>query len=213
LVAAACTGPEQGDAEPDPNLLPGGYAVRLDGDRIDPGVFTTAETADGIEVTTGPAGIAWRAQDTLSAGDFRVEAALILRNAPVGYREAYGVFVGGRRLAGPDLTYLYLMVRASGDFMVTRRTGSEVENLVDWLSHNAVQRVAIDGDTPLNTLAVEVRGEETRFLINGTVVFIMPTEEANPYGTAGLRVNHRLDLVLGRWSVGPPPPDSVTAVP
>jgi len=181
--------------------------VELDRDRQDPGRFTTAETPEGIRVTTGPAGIAWRPQDTIPRGDFRVEATVTLMGAPVAYREAYGVFVGGRALDGPAASYLYLVVRATGEFTVRRRVGSATEAVVEWMSHNAVQRVALDGENPVNTLAIEVRGDETRFLVNGTVVFIMPTAEARPWGLAGLRVNHRLDLLLGGWTLGPPPPE------
>lgn len=205
-VALGACAPEAPEEPAGPPLLPGGYQVVLDGERADPGRFVTVETPDGVRFTTGPAGVAWRPQDTVSAGDFRAEATLTLLGAPVGYREAYGVFVGGRDLGGPSATYLYLVVRATGDFTVRRRVGAAVETVVDWLGHNAVQRVALDGETPLNTLAIEVRGEETRFLVNGTVVFVMPTAEARPRGIAGLRVNHRLDLLLGGWSLGPPPP-------
>lgn len=206
LALGACVGPARDDEPAGPPLLPGGYQVVLDGDRQDPGHFLTEETPDGIRFTTGPAGIAWRPADTVLAGDFRAEATLTLQGAPVGYREAYGIFVGGEGLGGPTSSYLYLLVRTTGEFAVKRRVGSGTETLVEWMSHNAVQRVTLDGDTPVNTLAVEVLGEETRFLVNGTVVFLLSTAEAGPYGAAGLRVNHRLDLLLTEWSLGPPPP-------
>lgn len=206
FALGACA-PAEEEAPPGPPLQPGGYRVELDRDRVDPGQFTTAETPEGVRFTTGPAGTAWRPQDTIPRGDFRVEATLTLMGAPVAYREAYGLFVGGRGLDGPAASYLYLLVRATGDFTVRRRAGSATEPVVEWMSHNAVQRVVLDGETPVNTLAVEVRGDETRFLINGTVVFIMPTVEARPHGVAGLRVNHRLDLLLGSWTLGPPAPE------
>jgi len=179
--------------------------MRLDGDRVDPGQFVTEETPDGIRVTTGPGGIAWRPQDTVAVGDFRAEAAFTLVGAPVAYREGYGVFVGGRNLDGPSPRYLYLMVRPTGEYMVKRRVGQATETMVDWVPHASVLPVAADGDTPMNVLAIEAVGGEARFLVNGTVVFSMPTSEAAPFGVVGLRVNHRLDLILGKWSVGPPP--------
>lgn len=205
LLLPGCDRPEADAGPTGPPLLPGGYRVLLDGERMDPGQFVTAQTPDGIRFTTGPAGIAWRPSDTLTAGDYRAEGTLTLMGAPVAYREAYGLFVGGRELESSGVSYLYLLVRATGDFTIRRRAGGITETLVEWLSHNAVQRVAVDGETPVNTLAIEARGEETRFLINGTVVFIMPTQEARPHGVAGLRVNHRLDVVLNGWSLGPPP--------
>lgn len=203
VSAAGCVREPEGP--PEAPLLPGGYRLRLDGDRVDPGQFVTEETPDGVRVTNGPGGIAWRPQDTVSVGDFRAEAAFTLMGAPVAYREGFGVFVGGRNLEGPSPRYLYLMVRPTGEYMVKRRVGQATETIVDWLPHTSVLPVAADGDTPMNVLAIEAVGGEARFLVNGTVVFRMPAAEAEPFGVAGLRVNHRLDLIVGKWSIGPPP--------
>jgi len=212
LLAASPTAcVREPEGPPEPPLLPGGYRLRLDGNRVDPGQFVTEETPDGIRVTNGPGGIAWRPQDTVSAGDFRAEAAFTLMGAPVAYREGYGVFVGGRNLEGPSPRYLYLMIRATGEYTVERRVGQATETIVDWLPHESVLPVAADGDAPMNVLAVEAVGGEVCFLVNGTVVFRMPAADAEPWGTAGLRVSHRLDLVLGKWSVGPPPGGAPTA--
>lgn len=208
LFAAGCSGPAVQDEPEGPPLNPGGYQIVLDPGTSSPGQFVTAETPDGVRLTTGPAGIAWRPQDVVPSGDFRVEGALTLHGAPVGYREGFGIFVGGRALDGATPSYLYLLVRASGEYMVRRRVGEATETLLDWLPHTAVQRVGQDGETPENTLAIETRGEETRFFINGIVVFVMPSDEARPWGTTGLRINHRLDLTLTRWDLGPPPADS-----
>lgn len=209
-TASACVGTGRDARPPEVALLPGGYRVLLDGDRRDPGQFTTAESPEGIRVTTGPGGIAWRPGDTISSGDFRVEASFTLTGAPVAYREGYGIFVGGRDLDGPSPRYLYLMVRPTGEYMVKRRVGSATETLVDWIPHEAVQGVVADGDTPVNSIAIEARGREVRFLVNGAAVYLLPLEEARPNGVTGLRVSHRLDLVLSRWSLGPPPPGTPT---
>ena len=56
----ACAEPEVQEVPVEPSLLPGGYMASQDPDRSDPGVFTTLETPDGLRITTGPAGIAWR---------------------------------------------------------------------------------------------------------------------------------------------------------
>ena len=206
LLAVSANGcVREPEGPPEAPLLPGGYRLRLDGDRVDPGQFVTEETPDGVRVTNGPGGIAWRPQDTVSVGDFRAEAAFTLMGAPVAYREGFGVFVGGRNLEGPSPRYLYLMVRPTGEYMVKRRVGQATETIVDWLPHTSVLPVAADGDTPMNVLAIEAVGGEARFLVNGTVVFRMPAAEAEPFGVAGLRVNHRLDLIVGKWSIGPPP--------
>lgn len=205
-LMAGCGNSQEETLPEGPPLLPGGYQVVLDRDRPAPGHFVTAELPEGVRLTTGPAGIAWRPGDTISMGDFRAEAVLTLHGAPVAYRESYGIFVGGRGLEGSSASYLYLLVRPTGEYMLKRRIGETNEVIVDWLPHATVQGVVADGDEPVNTLAIEVRGGETRFLVNGVVVFVMPTDEARPYGVAGLRMNHRLDVTLGEWSLGPPPP-------
>ena len=72
---------------------------------------------------------------------------------------------------------------------------------MDWTSHEAVRRVVDVGDEPENTLAVEVVQGETRFHVNGTLVHTMPAPEARPYGVAGLRANHRLDIRVTGWAL------------
>lgn len=205
LATVSCTGSGGDDGLEGPPLFPGGYRIALDEEGAGPGRFETAETPDGIRITTGPAGIAWRPADTVTVGDFRAEALFTLVDAPVGYREGYGVFAGGRDLDGSRPTYIYLLVRGNGDYLVKRRVGETTETLLDWTRHAAVEWVASDGDDPVNRVGIEVRGGETRFLVNGTVVFRMPVAEADPYGVLGLRINHRLHLLLGEWVVGAPP--------
>lgn len=203
-AALSCSGSGSDDAMEEIPLLPGGYRVAIDEEGAGPGRFETAETPEGIRITTGPTGIAWRPADTVTAGDFRAEASFTLVGAPVGYREGYGVFAGGRDLDGLRPSYIYLLIRGNGDYLVKRRVGEATETLLDWTPHNAVQRVSSDGDDPANQVGIEVREGETRFLVNGTVVFRMPVDEAAPYGWAGLRVNHRLHVLLGQWTLGPP---------
>lgn len=182
-------------------LLPGGYLVRVDSGRSDPGRFVLDEDAPGIHIMTGPGGIAWRPADSIPAGDFRIEATLTVRDAPVGYREGFGIFVGGRHLDGPDQEYTGLIVRPNGDFMVRRRHGATTQPLVAWTPHASVQRVLQPGDAPVDTLAVEVSGGEVRFLVNGAVVHRVSPAEIQPYGSAGVRIDHRLDARLLSWSL------------
>lgn len=177
------------------------YAFRLDSERSDPGAFRISEESGGVRVRTGPAGIAWREADVTQSGPFAVRATFVQYEAPVGYREAYGVFVGGRDLQGADVEYTYLLVRPTGDFLVKRRRGDTTETLVDWTAHEAVERVVEQGDEPRNTLAVEVGDGDTRFLVNGTEVHSMPTPEARPHGIVGIRANHRLDILLSDWAL------------
>ena len=102
------------EAEP----TPGGYTVRLDSERSDPGQFELSREDPNLRILTGPTGIAYRAQDQITSGDFEVSATFVQYGAPLGYREAYGIFVGGRELEGEDLEYTYLLIRPTGDYLV-----------------------------------------------------------------------------------------------
>lgn len=211
LVAGACApGDETSPADAQGPDLPGGYLLRLDSERGDPAEFQLELDAEGLGIVTGPAGIVWRPTDTVASGDFRAEATFVQYEAPLGYREAYGVFVGGSDLQGPDQEYIYLLVRPTGDYLVKRRRGETTEVLVDWTPHEAVRRVANEGDEPENTLAVEVLDGRTSFLVNGTEVHHMPSPQARPYGVAGIRANHRLDILVRDWSLGAIPPATST---
>jgi hypothetical protein len=194
-------------AEPEPSGETGeaarpSFEVRLDSESSDLDQFQLVEDDDGIRVQTGPAGIAYRTDDAITRGDFHIEASFVQYDAPVGYREAYGIFVGGIDLTGPDLEYTYLLIRPTGDFMVKRRVGEMTETLVDWTPHEAVQSVAAEGEEPQNRLAVDVFDGETRFLVNDVVVFSSPAARVRPYGIAGVRVNHRLDVRVDDWTIG-----------
>ena len=133
--------------------------------------------------------------------------------APVGYREAYGIFVGGVDLSDEDQEYIYLLVRPTGDFLIKRRRGETLDVVVDWTPHEAVARVVAEGDEPENTLGIDVHGGDTWFLVNGVVVHGMPTPEARPYGIAGIRANHRLDVRVSGWSMGVATVDPETSTP
>ena len=180
---------------------PGSYTFRLDSERSDPGQFQISEADGSVRVLTGPAGIAFRPGEQVLRGDFRAEATFVQYAAPVNYREAFGIFFGGRDLENADQEYTYLLVRTSGDYLIKRRIGDILETLVDWTPHESVHRVATEGDEPENTLTVEVVQGQTRFQINGTVVHTVATATTRPYGVAGLRVNHGLDLRVTGWSL------------
>jgi hypothetical protein len=202
LLAAACTEESPPQTLAMVEAARPSFEVRLDTESSDIGAFNVVEDDDGIRVRTGPAGVAYRPDDTVRSGDFRASATFELYGAPVGYREAFGIFVGGLDLDSEDLEYTYLLVRPSGDFLVKRRIGEITETLIDWTAHEAVQRVVAEGDQPINTLGVDVIGAETIFVVNGVAVHSVPSARARPYGVAGIRVNHRLDVRVDDWSLG-----------
>lgn len=207
LVASGCASERSSEdvpVEAAPETREGplsSYQVRLDSESSDPALFRLAEDDDGIRVQTGPAGIAYREGDAVRSGDMHVQATFHQFDAPVGYREAYGIFVGGIDLDGPELEYTYLLVRPTGDFLVKRRIGVITETLVDWTPHPSVQTVEAEGDEPVNTLGIDVFDGRTHFVVNGDVVHEESASRIRPYGVAGVRVNHRLDVRVDDWIV------------
>lgn len=177
------------------------YEIRLDSESSDPAEFRLVEDDDGIRVRTGPAGIAYRPTDTIRSGNMHVQATFRQYDAPVGYREAYGIFVGGIDLDTEELEYTYLLIRPTGDFLVKRRIGAITETLADWEPHPSVHTVEAEGDEPVNTLGIDVFDGETHFVVNGDVVHVESASRVRPYGVAGVRVNHRLDVRVDDWLV------------
>ncbi|NNF13992.1 MAG: hypothetical protein HKN72_12245 [Gemmatimonadetes bacterium] len=203
-IACAPEAPPETTAETPPETREGplsSFDIRLDSESSDPALFQIAEDDDGIRVQTGPAGIVYREVDAVLSGDLHVQATFHQFDAPPGYREAYGIFVGGIDLTGPDLEYSYLLIRPTGDFLIKRRIGTITETLVDWTPHPSVQTVQAEGDEPVNTLGIDVFGGETHFVVNGDVVHIESASRVRPYGIAGVRVNHRLDVRVDDWLV------------
>lgn len=175
------------------------YSVRLDSESSAIADFLVVEDDDGVRVQTGPAGIAYREDDVILTGDMNVQATFRQYDAPIGYREAYGLFLGGIDLAGEDPEYTYLLIRPTGDFLVKRRIGAITETLVDWTNHPAVRTVEVEGDEPVNVLSIDIFNGETHFVVNGDIVHSAPASRVRPYGVAGIRVNHRLDIRVDRW--------------
>lgn len=176
-----------------------GFQVRLDSDRADPSDFRLSDEGGALHILTGPAGIAFHPQDRIGSGAYRMDATFTQFGAPVGYREAYGVFIGGRDLRKPDVEYTYFLVRPTGEYLIKRRVADGTEVLVDWTGNVAVHRVAAAGDEPVNTLTVRVGGDEVSFQVNGLEVGRLPVAEVRPYGIVGIRVNHRLDVQVTDW--------------
>ncbi len=200
LVAAACApeAPPERSGETGPEARPN-FTLRLDSESSALADFQVVEDDDGFRIKTGPAGIAYRPDDVVLTGDLHAQATFRQFDAPLGYREAYGIFVGGIDLEGPDLEYTYLLIRPTGDVLIKRRIGEVTETLLDWTPHPAVRTVEEEGDEPVNTLSIDVFDGETHFVVNGDIVHAESASRVRPYGVAGVRVNHRLDVRVDQW--------------
>lgn len=162
------------------------------------------EMPPGWHVTTGPAAIFWDPAANAS-GDFRVEMEVFLFD-PGPRREAFGLFVGGRELEGPDQEYTYFLLRNGGQFIIKRREGMEAPTVRPWTDHEAVNAFSDrpEGESSVrNVLAVEARGDTVRFLVNGDEVASLPRNEVPVDGVFGLRINHALNVHVSRLEMKP----------
>jgi hypothetical protein len=180
--------------------LPAGWSTRLD-DASKAAKFEAM--GPGFHVTTGGAGIFYRAADA-QKDNFTVSANF--RQAEKGqHAEAYGLFTGGRDLSdAAKQTYLYFEVRQDGMYYIAHRSGANVHKLVDWTASPAIHKI---DDTPnaTNDLAIKVAADSVRFFVNNTQVNAVPRSgmSGDESGHVGLRVNHNLSVHVASFTVKP----------
>ena len=183
-------------ADPDkkmagPGTLPSGWKGRLDsGDKSLAGV-KAAQMGGGVHFMTGPAGIYYKPADTMT-GAYEAHATFT-QMVPADHPEAYGLFIGGNNLDAAAQKYTYFIVRQDGKYMIKRRNGNDTPTVTDWTDSTAIKKADSSGKMT-NTLAIEVGKDKVRFLVNGTEVSSVDAAKVDTAGTAGLRVNHNLNL-------------------
>ena len=208
LLAAAAPLAAQGHQHDPDNAATGGGTLpagwHAHPDRPDAAMagLKFAAMAPGWHITTGPAVVLWRPEDTAS-GEFTASATLHQTKAPT-HPEAYGLIAGGNGLDGATPEYFYFLVRGDGKYMVRHRANNgEVHTLVDWTENAAVHRQNEAGAAS-NALAVEGGPWGVRLKINGTQVNEWLKRDV-PYlkadGIVGLRVNHNLDVHVSEFAV------------
>ena len=210
-----------GPVEADPTMpvggsgqLPEGWALRFDPVLPSPGQpappvpsisdVSFTEMGAGLHALTGPAAIYFRPVDVGGAA-FTTRATFVQARS-MG-NEAYGLFIGGSDLQGPNQSYLYFVVRPSdGGFLINHRTGDlALRTIVDWTVHGAVRKETAEGSAG-NQLAIEVSPDAVRFLANGVEVYALAGAErggVKTHGIVGLRINHNLDLQIAAFGIGP----------
>ncbi len=156
----------------------------------------------GWHITTGPAAILYDPANTAS-GTFRIQSTIFLFDPGQRHREAYGIFLGGRDLDGANQSYVYFLIRDSGEFLLKRRAGAATSVIRDWSPTPAIMRHTGGEENAKNVLAVEAGPDEVVFMINGQAVATVPRNELQADGIVGLRVNHALNLHVSELSVMP----------
>jgi hypothetical protein len=179
--------------------LPAGWELRLDRDNQNPAEVEFMVMEPGWHVTTGPSTILYRPADS-ARGSYRVESEIHLFD-PGERREGYGIFVGGRDLAGDGQAYTYFLIRRDGRFIVKTRSGAEAPTEIAWTEHAAVRPWTAGASTVANTLAIDVGAERVRFLVNGQEVAALPRGALPLDGVYGLRMNHGVNAHVTRLEV------------
>jgi hypothetical protein len=183
---------------------PDGWHMRFDApDASEADMESFLDMPPGWHISTGPAGIFWNPDNTVS-GDFRAEMEVFLFD-PAGRQEAFGLFLGGSNLEGDGVEYTYFLLRDGGQFIIKRREGTESPTIRPWTAHDAIHSYEDRGDdaSVKNVLAVEARADEVRFYVNGAEVARLPRDEVGVDGVFGFRVNHRLNLHVSRLEATP----------
>ncbi|MCY4571671.1 MAG: hypothetical protein OXF01_02620, partial [Gemmatimonadetes bacterium] len=111
-VALTAVGSAPVQAQEEKGPLPEGWEVRFDREGSSMEDLSFEVMVPGMHITTGPAMIAYH-PDSVVTGDFRIESETFLFD-PGRRREAFGFFVGGSDLQGPNQRYTYFLVREGG---------------------------------------------------------------------------------------------------
>jgi hypothetical protein len=177
---------------------PAGWQLRVDRstnaadpDNVPDVKFVTM--GKGFHVTTGPAAVLWRPEDT-ATGVYTVKARFRLVK-PSGHTNYYGLVFGGGDLAGAGQNYLYFLVAQDGTFLVKHRAGEAAHVVKDKTASDAIIKPDSTGSST-NTLEVRVGADKIEYVVNGTVVHSTPKAgmSARTDGAWGLRVNHLLEV-------------------
>jgi hypothetical protein len=170
-----------------------GWEARLDFEADIDSVLSFMTMGDGVHATTTGSGFAifWQPEST-AEGDFSISATFTQMERS-GHANAYGLFLGGSDLQGPNQQYSYFMLRQGGEFLIKKRMGEDLPTLVDWTAHDAVNDLN-DRGSSTNTLTVEADGDTVRFLVNGAEVATQPRSAVDTAGITGLRVTHLLNV-------------------
>jgi hypothetical protein len=153
----------------------------------------------GFHVKGGPAGTFWNPAN-MASGNFTLKATFNLQE-PSNHVNYYGLVFGGSNLDAPSQAYIYFVVAQNGTFLIRRRMGEDVSDVVNRQPQAVVKQPGANGQSS-NMLEVRVAGETVSYSVNGTVVSSGPKNGLKTDGLVGVRVNHVLDVQIEGFEVG-----------
>jgi hypothetical protein len=153
----------------------------------------------GFHVKGGPAGTFWN-PSSMASGNYTLKATFNLLE-PSNHVNYYGLVFGGSSLDGPAEAYVYFVVAQNGTFLIRRRQGENVTDVVNRQPSAAVKQPGSNGQSS-NALEVRVAGDTISYVVNGTVVSSGPKNGLKTDGLVGVRVNHVLNVQVDGFEVG-----------
>jgi hypothetical protein len=200
-IAAPVAAQQHQHADPDQHpagaahAAPAGWQFRTDRAQADRNAVHFMQMGDGYHFTLGPAAIFYNPQNTRT-GAYRLTANFAQTRAPE-HPEAYGLILAASNLEAANQSYIYFIVRGTGEYAIKHRAGDEVHTIVDWTASPAVHRQDAEGKAS-NVLTVDVSPDALSYQVNGTEVHRQARAAAGHPITAdgifGIRVNHNLDV-------------------
>ena len=210
VAIAAMAAPATMSAQSGHNLeRPEQWKVRYDGsDEAAERNFVVMRP--GWHVYAGPGGLLWD-PGRFASGNYSVKSTIYLfpkgdpeRSGSTRIDSPFGLFLGGQDLEGDAPTYVSFLIDNAGRFRITRHTGAEVQDLAPWTAHDGISVLAEAATSPAEyVLEVDVRGEQTIFLIDGGSVAEVPGSELPVEGIVGLRTGEGLSLHITEIAIGP----------
>ena len=199
-------------ADPDKKVagggaVPAGWSYRLESPSASIADAKFVTMGAGMHFSTGPAGIYWRDADA-ATGSFHTIATFTQTKAP-DHPEAYGLFVAGKDLKSATASYIYLIVRGTGEYSIRKggAAGSPSTNLTQsasrngWLPSDAVAKQDTTGKA---TNRLEISGDaktgKLTFKVNGKTVQELDAP-GGVAGIVGIRMNHNLDVHVDGFAV------------
>ncbi|MBA3645621.1 MAG: hypothetical protein H0W63_05530 [Gemmatimonadaceae bacterium] len=199
--AAMTTVPDSDAAAIGGTGAPKGFLARTDGPTQKLSDIKYSTAGSGWEVTTGPAHILWDPKNVAS-GDYTVSATFDQLGKPM-HPESFGLFIGGSDLSGPNQSYLYFLVRGSGEVFAQTRKGTVLTGRLAWQKSYAAP-VADSSGKATYTITMRVAGDSVRFLVNGHQAAVLPKKDIVTDGIYGVRINHNLHVQVSPIKVTKP---------
>jgi hypothetical protein len=175
---------------------PPGWTYRIDRstNASDPdarGSIRLMAMGSGFHAITPQAAVFWNPAN-MATGNYSLKGTFTLLK-PSSHTNYYGLVFGGRALEGAAQSYTYFLVAQNGSWILKKRTGENVQDVVARTASAAVKRPDASGRS-VNDLEVRVAADKVDYVVNGTVVHSMPKAGLTTDGLYGFRVNHELEV-------------------